>query len=64
MGPFSGSDHVSAVVKLSLFGRKTPKHEPMKVAHPSAGVLSVFLGFLLLITIAELLMKAPSARTD
>lgn len=27
MGPFSGSDQVSAVVKLSLFGRKNSKHE-------------------------------------
>ena len=36
MGPFSGSDQVSAVVKLSLFGRKNSKHEPMMAAHPSA----------------------------
>lgn len=34
MGPFSGSDQVSAVVKLSLFGRKNSKHEPEKAAHP------------------------------
>lgn len=40
MGPFSGSDQVSAVVKLSLFGRKNSKHEPVKAAHPSAGILS------------------------
>ena len=40
MGPFSGSDQVSAVVKLSLFGRKNSKHEPEKAAHPSAGILS------------------------
>lgn len=38
--PFSGSDQVSAVVKLSLFGRKNSKHEPMKAAHPSACILS------------------------
>lgn len=40
MAPFSGSDQVSAVVKLSLFGRKNSKHEPMKAAHPSACILS------------------------
>lgn len=40
MGPFSGSDQVSAVVKLSLFGRKNSKHEPVKAAHPSACILN------------------------
>ena len=40
MGPFSGSDQVSVVVKLSLFGRKNSKHEPMKAAHPSAWLSS------------------------
>lgn len=34
VAPFSGSDQVSAVVKLSLLGRKTSKHEPVKAAHP------------------------------
>lgn len=38
--PFSGSDQVSAVVKLSLFGRKNSKDEPTKAAHPCACVLS------------------------
>lgn len=40
MGPFSGSDQVSAVVKLSLFGRKNSKHEPMMAAHCSACISS------------------------
>ncbi len=73
MGPFSGSDQVSAVVKLSLFGRKNSKHEPVKAAHPSACILSdscqeravfylSFCGFFRFHSCSEILIKALSAR--
>lgn len=69
MAPFSGSDQVSAVVKLSLFGRKNSKHEPMKAAHPSACILScscqerpVSLLSLDIAGVEEILIEALSAK--
>lgn len=75
MAPFSGSDQVSAVVKLSLFGRKNSKHEPTKAAHPRACVLSgscrehpvfcsSFCGSFRFHSRSEISIKAPSAKED
>lgn len=75
MGPFSGSDQVSAVVKLSLFGRKNSKHEPMQAAHSSAGILSgscherpvfnsCFWGFFRICSSLEILIEASSSQED
>lgn len=72
MGPFSGSDQVSAVVKLSLFGRKTSKHEPENIlllvywaAFATSGLVfdSSFCSFFRFCLYSEILIKMPSARS-